>query len=69
MNEYEEDKVMKELIKDYERLEAENKMLKTALNCIGIMAMGPLAYTPQFTDEAMEVCRKALGLEEKKWPY
>ena len=39
--------------------------MEAALNKIGIMAMGAMAYTSKFTTETQSIVREALGLKEK----
>jgi hypothetical protein len=41
----------------------ENAMLKQTLNKIGMLAMGELAYTSQFTEEVQQLVKKALGVK------
>ena len=43
----------------------ENKRLVGILNKIGILGMGPDAYTSDFTEKVNSMVRSALGLKEK----
>ena len=42
--------------------------LEKALNQIGMLSMGELAYTKEFTEKVESICRDALKVE-KRWPY
>jgi hypothetical protein len=49
-------------------LQLEVKKYKTALNKIGMLAMGGSAYTKEFTEQVEQIVREALKVE-KRWPY
>lgn len=46
----------------------EHKKYAEALNRIGIMAMGELAYTRDFTEKTQQIINDALNIK-KRWPY
>lgn len=52
----------------YEMEKEKREKYEKALNKIGMLAMGELAYTAEFTQQVEQICREALSVP-KKWPY
>lgn len=55
-------------VERYNAVVAEMTKYKDCLNKIAMHGMSELAYTYDFTEVVMELCRDALGFKSR-WPY